>query len=332
MNRSDQYFVTGASGHLGSAILDRLRSSGNKTYALYRTPPSDEIVGVHPLVADVRDKEALEICFRQLDGKNTIVLHCAGIISIGSQYSQKMWDVNVEGTKHIADLCKTYAVKKLVYVSSVHAIPELSKGQVIRETLHFSEDLVHGPYAKTKAEGTAYVLSLAAEGFNVSVVHPSGMIGPFDAGKGHMNALVKAYYQGRMIFGVAGGYDFVDVRDVAAGVLAAAERGKRGECFILSNRYYQMKEIFRLLREITGKNKVIELPFWFVRPLSVIIERIDLHFNRKLMVTPYSLYTLQSNSNFSHEKAFTCLDYRTREMRTTLEDTISWLKACGSIQ
>lgn len=130
-----------------------------------------------------------------------------------------------------------------------------------------------GLYAKTKAEATAYVLQEAQKGVNVSVVHPSGIVGPYDYGKGHITALILEYCKGRLISGMKVGYDFVDVRDVADGVLRALRWGRSCECYILSNQFYHVSELLEMLHESTGKRRVwLNLPLWFVKGTAGLSE------------------------------------------------------------
>lgn len=272
-------------------------------------------------------KESLTAFFDNPQGKELIVVHCAGIVSIASRYNQRVYDVNVCGTKNIVDLCRKHKVEKLVHVSSVHAIPELEKGEIIREVDAFDPDQVVGLYAKTKAEATGYVLAAARNGLNASVVHPSGICGPYDDGKGHLTTLVIDYYKRRLTSGINGGYDFVDVRDVADGIIACSKKGRPGECYILSNQYYTIREILYMLHEITGKKEIKRfLPLWFVKLTASLAETYYKIRRQPPLYTSYSIYTLNSNAVFSHEKATQELGYTTRDMKQTLKDTIDWLK------
>ena len=115
-------------------------------------------------------------------------------------------------------MCLKYHVKRLVYVSSVHAIPERPKDEVISEINQFDPRDVVGLYAMTKSKATQIVLGGVLLGLDAVVVHPSGIIGPNDYGHGYCTQLVMDYLDGRLTAGVNGGYDFVDVRDVADGV------------------------------------------------------------------------------------------------------------------
>lgn len=326
------YLVTGAAGHLGGEVVRQLLAAGRKVRALVLPGEKHPPAGAAVYEGDVRRKESLLPCFQGLGEGELAVIHCAGIVSITSAFRQEVYDVNVLGTRNVAELCLAHPGTRLAYISSVHAIPELPAGQVIREVREFTPERVEGHYAKSKAEATAYILAAADQGLDALVLHPSGITGPYDPGRGHLTALVTDYCKGSLTAGIRGGYDFVDVRDVAAGVLAAVERAPSGETYILSNRYYQVPEILELLHRLTGKRAITRiLPLWFARftaPLSELYYRI---LRKPPLYTPYSIYTLQSNSLFSHEKADRELGYRTRPMEETLKDTIAWLQEQGRI-
>lgn len=327
---SEAYLVTGAAGHLGTAVVRQLLTAG-KTVRILVVKGEKEIPegDVSLYFGDVRSRESLRPFFEYAPakGEELIVIHCAGIVSIASGFSQLMYEVNVRGTDNILSLCSEYKIKKLVYVSSVHAIPEQPYGIVMTEIRNFRPEFVMGNYARTKAAATANVLSAARHGLDAVVVHPSGLIGPYDCGRGHMTKLVIDYCKGRLISGVEGGYDFVDVRDAAAGIISAAEKGRAGECYILSNRYYSIREILGNLHDITGMRIIrTYLPLRFVQLTAGLSETYYKMLHQTPLYTPYSIYSLTSNSLFSHEKASRELDYSTRDMRLTLEDTVAWLK------
>ena len=121
--------------------------------------------------------------------------------------------------------------------SSVHAIPEKPKGCIITEDCEFSPGLVDGDYAKSKATATELVFDAAKRGLNASIVFPSGIIGPGDIQGGSFTSMAKSFLSGKLPFAVRGGYDFVDVRDVAKGILACSESGEPGKGYILSGHY-----------------------------------------------------------------------------------------------
>lgn len=325
---SERYLVTGAAGHLGNTLVRYLLKRGKQVRILVlpgeKNVPKGELEICH---GDVCQLESLESFFENARQEALIVIHTAGIVSIASKYQQKVYDVNVLGTKNIVSLCEENKVQKLVYVSSVHAISEKPHGETIYETDQFTPESVVGLYAKTKSEATNLVLEAAKRGLNASVVQPSGISGPFDSGRGHLTVLLIDYYKRRLKAAIQGGYDFVDVRDVAKGILACCQKGKSGECYILSNQYYTVKELLFMLHEITGKKEVKHmLPLWFIKPMAPFAELYYKILRQPPLFTTYSIYTLNTNAAFSHEKATTQLGYRPREMRETLTDTMRWLK------
>ena len=163
-------------------------------------------------------------------------------------------------------------------------------------------------------------------------MHPSGICGPYDYGHGHLTQLVQDFCTGRLAAGVDGGYDFVDVRDVAAGILACCERGRPGECYILSGRYCTVRDVRAMLHRITGRRRVrVMLPLWLARAAAPLSEQYYRLLRQPPLYTAYSLYTLSSGARFSHAKAARELGYTTRPFGTTLADTVAWLRRQGRI-
>ncbi len=327
------YLVTGAAGHLGSTIIRELLKQGKNIRAMVIPEEKNIPEGnLEIYVGDVCNKESLRGFFANPENKELVVIHCAGIVSIASQEVPAVFKVNVNGTRNVVDLCEEYHIKKLVYVSTVHAIPEKKKGEIITEIKDFNPDEVVGFYAKTKSEATAYVLAAARRGLNASVVHPSGISGPYDNGNGHLTTLVIDYCKNRLVAGIKGGYDFVDVRDVAVGIIACCNKGKPGEGYILSNKYFTVPEILSMLHEITGKREIKTiLPLWLAQLTAPLAELYYKILRQTPLYTAYSIYTLNSNAQFSHEKATIELGYTTRDMRQTLGDTVDWLKKKGRL-
>lgn len=327
------YLVTGANGHLGSTIINLLLKEKKNIRAFVL---ENDVLHLNKKVEIIRgnitDKKSIYPLFKDLENKEVIVIHCAGIVTIASKFDQKVYDVNVVGTKNIADVALEYKVKKFIHVSSVHAIVE-EKNKIIKEVDKFYPDKVEGLYAKTKAEASNYILDMSKKGLNAIVVHPSGIIGPGNYGKGHLSQLIIDYLNNRLTAIVKGGYDFVDVRDVADGILKAIEKGRVGECYILSNRYFEIKEIINLLHEVTNHKPIKTiLPNWFAKLTAPIAELYYKILKQPPLYTSYSIYTLSTNSHFSHEKATKEIDYNPRDMKETLKDTVDWLKKIGRIK
>lgn len=321
------YMITGVTGFLGRTIAKKLLRRGKSVAGLRMEGDEERLLPeITYCIGDITKPETLKTFFLQSEGKNATLIHCAGIVTIASR-DEEIWAVNVDGTRNIVDLCEKYHIAKLVYVSSVHAIAERRMGQIICETDHFSASRVKGIYGKSKAEATAYVKKAAERGLYAMTVHPSGIIGPEDYTKGYITEAIKTYLKGYLLYAIEGGYDFVDVRDVAEGVLQCIQRGKRGESYILSNEYVTVRHIFDILSAIEGKKTVYgNAPLMLLKWIAPICEKIGTCRKQTLLITPYSVYTLGSNGKFSHEKADRELGYKTRPIEVTLADMVRWIE------
>jgi dihydroflavonol-4-reductase len=330
------FIITGICGHLGNTIANQLAQQGEvvRGLALPHEDSSMLDTSIELVRGDVCVPSSLEPLFAgwQIEDEITVI-HSAGMISITGKHDSRMMAVNVGGTKNIIQMCKAHFVKKLIYISSVHAIPELPHGSVISETDRFSPDTVIGLYSKSKATATQMVLDAVREGLHATIVHPAGLIGPNDYGKGLMTQMIADYLNGTLRACVKGGYDFVDVRDVADGVIAAARVGKNGESYILSNRYYSALELLNMLHVMTGRRAIRTiLPMWFIRMFVPLAEVYFKMKKERPLFTEDSLAILMSNSVFSHEKASRELGFKTQDMKKTLVDMVVFLQRTGRIR
>ena len=318
------FIITGASGHLGGTIVRMLNGRPVQVRGLVFGDKKEQDTGnIHYYSGDVREPETLRPLFEGCEDMETVVIHTAGIIDISSHVSPELYDVNVNGTKNILALCREYPVKRLVYVSSVHAIPEQKRGNVTGEIRDFSPDAVVGGYAKTKAEATREVRRAAQEGLDAVVVHPSGILGPYDRSGNHLVQMVAEYLHGTLPACVKGGYDFVDVRDVAEGCLLAAEKGRKGECYILSDRYCEIREVLEIAGAVSGKKKLPVLPLWMAKMAAPFIQLHARRKKRRPLYTAYSLHVLGTGERFSHKKATEELGYHPRDLKVTIRDMVA---------
>lgn len=321
------YIITGANGHLAQTIIRKLKHEDCTVRGLILPSESNMDAGnVSYFKGDITKPDTLQPIFADLDGATTTVIHAAGLISIGDEITPALYNVNVNGTKNIIEACRQYRVGRLVYVSSVHAIDEGDGLRVITETDFFSADRVVGAYAKTKAEATKSVMDAIAGGMDAVVVHPSGILGPGDDGRNHITQLIQSYMSGKLIGGVTGGYDFVDVRDVADGIISAARRGRKGQCYILSNRFITVKDLLSYMRKATGGKKKLCFPLGLAKRMAPIFEWVAKITGTRPLFTRYSLRTMEANGRFSHDKATMELGYSPRDMMDTVTDTVAYLR------
>lgn len=327
------YIVTGATGHLGNNLVRRLIAEGHQVRALVLEKDDTsflETLGVQIYRGDVLDTESLQRLFdiseTSISYSDVTVVHCAGIISITNKTKANkfMHRVNVEGTKNMLNISWEKYIGHFIYISSVHAIPEPKEDTLITEVDVFTPDAVEGDYAKSKAEATAHVVQAAKYGMNVTIIHPSGIIGPNDFGKSHMTTMMEMYMNGKLNARINGKYDFVDVRDVVGAIYQASVLKKYGT-YIISGHQIELKELFETMRVTIGrKQKPAVFARWFVKMFLPLIEH---RANRKKQVplfTKYSLYTLTTNCQFSNAKAREELNYIPRALSVTIHDTALW--------
>ena len=326
----DKYLITGATGFLGRTVVEELvhHDAQVRALVLHNDPYINLLPKeVHTIVGDVCDKNSLADFFVDADSR-TCVIHCAGIVSVASRPGPKLYQVNVGGTWRILRQCLEHNVGKLIHVSSVHAIPEKPEGCVITESCDFSPGLVDGDYAKSKAAATELVFDAAERGLNASIVFPSGIIGPGDIQGGSFTSMAKSFLAGKLPFAVRGGYDFVDVRDVAKGILACSESGEPGKGYILSGHYITIRKMLQLVGKAAKlKYHPICLPLGLAKLAAPYYERRSLKDRKPLFFTPYSVAVLASNGQFSHAAASKCFAYQPRPMEETLRDMTVWLMA-----
>lgn len=328
------YIVTGAAGFLGSTIVRQLVEKNKKVRAFVL--PNDKSVEYLPsnieiVKGDLLDIDSLENLFKDSNKYITYVMHIASIVTVDPEYSQKVMDVNVKGTKNIIDMSIKYNIKRLLYCSSTGAIPELKKGK-ISETETFDENKVLGCYSKSKALATKLVLSYKDK-LDVVVVHPSGILGPNDYAKGETTRVLIDIINGKMKAGINGSFNLCDVRDLANGAILALKNGKRGECYILANDMVSFKKFAKMISKEAKNNKKVKLflPIWLSNIIAKKMEKKAKKNGTKPLMTTFSVYNLARNNDFSSEKAKKELGYKTRSYEITIKDEVKWLKERGLI-
>lgn len=318
--------VTGATGHIGNVLVRHLLEKGEKVRALIlRGEDLTPLKGlnVETVVGDVLDPESLKSALQGVSR----VFHLAGIVSIMPGRDELVRRVNVDGTINILRAAIQSGVRRLVYTSSIHAILRAPHGIRIDETLPFDPNNPVGEYDRSKAEATLAVQEAVKNGLDAVIVCPTGVIGPYDYRGSEMGSLIRECAEQKPQLYVDGAYDFVDVRDVAEGLILAGEKGRKGESYILSGERISVRYLLETIREETGKGFfTLKIPFGLAR-LAARIAPVYYRLARtRPRFTPYSLETLRSNSVISHSKAERDLGYHPRPLRQALADTIQWFR------
>ena len=318
--------VTGATGHIGYALLKELVDSGEKVRILIRKD-SKQFDGIEceMVYGDVTDLDALRAAFEGVD----VVYHLAGIIDINADQEDMIWNVNVGGTKNVVQACEEKGVRRLIYASSVDAFVPLPDNQVMREVDNFPIEELEGTYAKTKATATQFVLDEVRAGkIDAVVTHPGACIGPYDFKVSNVGEMVRMFVNG--IFPVTlsfGAYNFVDIRDVAHGMYMAAKQGGKGECYILCGEQISVADFIAATAKACGKKAPkIPLSYGFAKLVAPAAEVFYKVAKKTPLFTRYSIRKLVSNCNFSIEKARKELDYNPMTVEQSVTDMVKWIR------
>jgi dihydroflavonol-4-reductase len=322
--------VTGATGHIGNVLVRELIAHG-QTVRVVVLPDDD----CHPLLGlnteivygDVTDLRSLESTFTGAD----LVFHLAGIVTIMSSMKNVLDRVNVGGVRNVVAACRNTDVRRLIYTSSIHAIAEPPHGTVIDETQPFNPDRVLGDYARSKARATLLLLDEVSKGgLDAIICCPTGVIGPWDYGISNIGQLIMDFASGYLKSYVRGAYDFVDVRDVARGLILAAEKGQSGRHYILSGTQVQVPELMKELELNIGyPAPTYEIPPSIARAAGVLATIYYRLIRRRPVFTAYSIDVLRSNSQVSSARAREELGFTTRPWQESIRDHVEWFRAEG---
>lgn len=321
--------VTGAAGHIGNVLVRELLARGERVRALL-LPGEDhrplEGLPVERVEGDILDLDSLRASMQEVQ----IVYHLAGMISILGDDDPRVRRVNVLGTKNVLRAAQQAGVRRLVYTSSIHAIARAPHGITIDESIPFDPHNALSAYDGSKAEASLAVLQAAREGLDAVIVCPTGVIGPYDFRGSETGLLIRDCLLSPVHWQVAGGYDFVDVRDVANGHILACEKGRSGEVYILSGEQISLVQLIETVQQAAGSRKrvlKIRIPLWlaqFAARFTPLFCRIT---RSRPRLTRYALDTVASNSRISHAKARRELGYRPRRLRESIFDTVIWIRA-----
>jgi dihydroflavonol-4-reductase len=318
--------VTGATGHIGNVLVRKLLAAGESVRVLIY--PGEDTLPLKDLLLEMVTGDVLDpLSLRKAMQGVTRVFHLAGIISILPGRNRIVNRVNFEGTKNIIAEARQAGVKRLIYTSSIHAIQRAPQGVRIDERLPFDPENSAGEYDRSKAQASLAVLEAARNGLDSVIVCPTGVIGPNDFRRSELGQLILDCVEQKTQFYVNGAYDFVDVRDVADGIMTAAEKGRSGETYILSGEKLTVRRIIDILWDLTGRRFArIYIPFSLARFAARFTPLLYIHRKIKPRFTSYSLETLRSNADISHAKATAELDYHPRRLIESITDTVEWFR------
>jgi dihydroflavonol-4-reductase len=315
--------VTGASGHIGNVICRQLIDAGHEVNALYnKDKKALEDISVRAFQGSVLHKTDLAALIEGCE----VVVNCAAVISITGDPNGTVFRTNTEGPRNIVDVSLDKGVKKIIHFSSVHAVTELPHSDPYNETRPYKAkgDIA---YDYSKAAGEQIILEGAKDkAIEIVVVRPSCVVGPHDFKPSKMGAALIDLYKEKLPFLPPGGYDIVDVRDVASSAIRAIEKGKSGEIYLLSGRYVDFPSLAKAIHAVAGKKvPKTTIPFWL---LYALVPLAALYFKISGMspsLTKESILALKhGHPRMDNSKAARELNHEPRELEETLRDFFQW--------
>ena len=279
---------------------------------------------------DVLDAAALREAFAGAE----FVVHLAAKISIAGDPDGSVRRVNVDGVRNVAEAALAAGVRRLVHCSSLHAYDVGAIDGPVRENGPRATDSALPAYDRSKAEGEEELRRVVDRGLDAVILNPSGMFGPLDPEPSRMGRVLLAMFKGRMPVTVTGAFDWVDVRDVAAALIAAADRGRTG-------RTTWSEGIAPRSRSSGGwrrRSAVVVHPGWWRRSAPVqVAARAAVRVAGprragRLLLTPESLHALATDPVVDYSKATAELGYRPRPLAETVADLHASFVADGRVR
>jgi len=320
--------VTGATGHLGCNLVRALLSKGRRVRVLIHTSRLGiEGLNIETITGDVLDLDSL---VRAFDGVE-VVYHLAGYISLSPRDRPLMEAVNVQGVRNVVEACLRTGVRRLVHFSSIHAIKDVPD-RTVDEACELVDSPHAPPYDCSKAAGEREVLKGIEKGLDAVIISPTGVIGPHDYRPSHFGQALLYMAQGRLPALIAGGFNWVDARDVVEGAITAEEKAPSGAKYLLAGHWVSVPQIAATVADITGVAAPgLTCPAWLALCGAPFISTFDRLRGRQPLYTAMSIKSLQYHRHVSYHKASRELGYQPRPFRKTIEDTLHWFEEAGML-
>ncbi|MDR3350174.1 MAG: NAD-dependent epimerase/dehydratase family protein [Prevotellaceae bacterium] len=331
--KSVKIAITGASGYIGSHVVDQALRKGYDVRILVRADvnrPDWAEKGVEVFKGDIRNEDALIPFLTDVD----YLIHCAAVNTPSSKRRKDIFESNVDGVKLILRTAKKQGVKKIVYTGSSVALGCTGKGKMINEETVFNMWNASSDYARSKYLGEKVALELFQnEGVPVAIAEPTVVIGPGDVKPTYTGILIMDLVNGKIPAYFDTRYNFVDVRDVACGHLLILEKGKVGERYLLcGNDNILVSEYFNMICEMTGKKPRLVLPLWMVYPMAWGFDLLWKLTGIEPYIRLSAVRRARLDLCYDNAKAKKQLDFNPRLWKEAIRDELQWMIANGYLK
>jgi dihydroflavonol-4-reductase len=333
MGDRGRVLITGATGFVGSALVRAFLGAGYSVRALIRSSsPPQNLAGldVEAILGDLCDPAAVA---RAVAGV-TCVAHAAADYRIWTRDPAAMLRTNVDGTRTVMRAALSAGVERVVYTSSVATLALSANGSAADEASPLDESAAVGPYKRSKVIAERLVEELVRrEALPAVIVNPSTPIGPRDIRPTPTGRIILAAASGRMPAFVDTGLNLVHVDDVASGHVAALERGRLGERYVLGGENVLLADMLRDIARLVGRSPPrIKLPRGPLYPLAAGAQMLAAVTGREPLLTLDGLRMSRQHMFFSAAKAEHELGFRARPYVEALSDAIDWFRAEGYLR
>ena len=325
-------FVTGATGFLGSHVARTLADQGANLRLLVR--PTSNLKNLQGLnadtaVGDLRDPASLE---KAISGCDT-VFHVAADYRLWVRDPNEMYRSNVDGTRAVLEAARKQGVRRVVYTSSVATIGFTSHGLPADEESPVSLADMIGHYKQSKYMAEQVAMEAGRSGLLVVTVNPTTPIGEQDVKPTPTGRIIVDFLKRKFPAYVETGLNLVDVRECAKGHVAALEKGKTGERYILGGQDLTLKQILDKLGQITGlSSPTIKLPYVFAFAAGVVDEAITgMLLRREPRATVDTVRMGKKKMFASSAKAQRELGWKTVPVDDALKRAVDWFRANGYV-
>ena len=325
--------VTGASGFVGAAVAKSLVAAAHPVRVLVRsTSPRTNIADprLDVAVGDLRDAGSIERAMKDV----RVLFHVAADYRLWARHPEEIVHTNVEGTRLLMAAALRAGVERVVYTSSVATLKARPGGEPSDETFPLDVKQAVGAYKYSKVAAERVVEAMVADqNLPAVIVNPSTPIGPGDVRPTPTGRIIIEAAAGRMPAYVDTGLNFVHVDDVAAGHIAAWQKGHIGERYILGGQNVLLGDMLRDIADRVGRKPPrLRLPRRLIYPIAYGAEAIAHFTGREPFVTTVGLKLAKDRMFFSSAKAERELDYRPRPYGEAVAEAIAWFRQNGYLK